>query len=288
MPYDNSDAFVHDLSAIESLPAEILENILNRLEITDLKALRLSSPILEEHAIRPLFRSLKLSHFKYHYEKFLEVSKHSRLALCVKEIVWYEFKVSTFHSIGEIRRSFGLQYYTVDPKVHLPEANLLDYICKGLSDERDTYFWWPRKEQLEVERHPNPTPGYQKVFKEKFEQALNRMPLLRSFISKPCPSSVRLPYKSYSLTVGDMDVIHAGAETGILLMLQYCIQNRGQIQSLTLMYLPSEGSCARLTQYHEPAFELLSTIDLFSSILTKIESLGRSLSVFAPQNISNI
>ena len=117
MPWVISNAYVSNIATIATLPRELLDEILCLLSPPEWKALRLTCRILEDFAVRFLFRRVQLSALDSHHDAFFSIGKSSRLSQLPEQLIWYEGYIQILPEWQEWTKQtktsskFGLQSY---------------------------------------------------------------------------------------------------------------------------------------------------------------------------------
>ena len=214
-------------SAIELLPLELHQQILSYLDPIDYKTLRLTSNTLEQCATPQLFRRVHFSFLNTHRDAFMGVSQKPRLASFVRELVWYEVDVSGFR---DRRPDFPISYLLERIRcVGQDAVNDLRLINKDLYEMREC-FWWPWQLCGGL-FDPNVVRRVVRYLLPVLKPALDRLPHIRTFVSRPCPE--------------DQDVVHPAQQNefsiDVLRSLQPTVGNVGLLMMLT--YLATSERC---------------------------------------------
>lgn len=175
-------------SYILYLPREILDKIINKLAQKDYKSLRVTCTKFEEILNPIVFRRIHMSKARKDRLAFWEIKANAKITAHVKELVWYElaedhnvFLETARDRVGRYRHD-GLRNAIQHDNTHtLPD----------LANMAASLFWLPS-----TPKHDDPQRDAIEASRTQilnhwiphFHQALDSMPKLDTFISRPMPA----------------------------------------------------------------------------------------------------
>ena len=275
-------------SGFELLPLELIQQILSFLDPPDFKILRLTCSSLEHFAAQHLFKRVHLSFLNTHRDAFMGVSQKPRLASFVRELVWYEVDVSGFQD----RRPASTTPYLLEqgPGLCLGDdaINEQQLINKDLYDLREC-FWWPWQFCRGLFDR-NTVRGVVRYILPVLKSPLDRLPHLRTFISRPCPDdqNLVLAAQQKEFTIDAIRGVHpAVGNIGLLVMLTYLATSERNLQNLFWADAhDTMPSFLYVEERHTRAFKSLTKLDLCISLDSNKGSLGTLAScLYAAENL---
>ena len=258
-------------NSITSLPIELLDEVLVLLSPSEWKALRLTSRALEVYAAQFLFRRIRLSTLRVHYEAFLEISTSSRLSRLPRQLVWYECnpfllkdkeKVQDWYSCREGAET------TVGGESHQE----LRELCNELASNIQTIEWMPTGFLVDSTLDPR-LQGAPKSFIDRLAIAFEALPNIQTFISRAAPDDLVLSNTGYKFTAGIVPDLTPGLRNmGLAIILTYIsTSSNANIKNLYWADAQSLSSSRYLGDACVEAFKHFTSIDIclsrFDSVL---------------------
>ncbi|KAL1849669.1 hypothetical protein Daus18300_013170 [Diaporthe australafricana] len=193
------NAAIHPQHLLD-LPRELLDKIIINVSQTDLKSLRVTCSKLEDAANPVVFDHICLSKTKKDRRHFFSVATTPHLAMHVKQLTWFEMAEDETvfgETAVEVLREIipGINYN--DPiLLHLAQAGgQLEHDIKKtlpvLADMASSLFWLPSTPQwnnLERARINVRRDRIIHSWTKLFHRALDSMPKLTTFASRPMPA----------------------------------------------------------------------------------------------------
>ena len=263
MPWIVSNAYVSEIPKIATLPRELVDEILCLLSPSEWKALRLTCRILEDFAVRMLFRRIQLSALNSHHDAFFNIGKSSRLSQLPEQLVWYE---------GYIHILQEWQEWAKQPETwEWPLTDFERMWYSELSEGIQDYMWIPSPRLIDQSTLELQLTEVPELLLQRFSIAFESMPNLRTFISTKWPVDFVWSRTGYNFTTNAVPVTypHSGlGNVGLALALKHIsTEALSKIQHLCWADLQCRSSCEYLGRDIEKAFKNLISIDLCLSSL---------------------
>lgn len=183
-------------ASITSLPFEILTHILwnERLKRSDVAAVRLSCRELGPASAARLFYRISISKLRADRDAFLSICHRPYLAQNVREVEWLEISWDA----GLMNR------VTSRPNVKLEDDEVIADLCHHLDTAVEAECWLPNTpaDADDVQREAVESAREKAVagFRGTFQAAIDNLPNLHTFVSRPMSSTRIIIHGSYPIT----------------------------------------------------------------------------------------
>ena len=259
------------MNSITSLPVELLDEIFVQLSPSEWKALRLASRALEVYAAQFLFRRIRLSPLKAHYEAFLEISTSSRLSRFPRQLVWYECNPFLLEDRDKVQDWYACREgneTTVGKESHQD----LRELCNEMASSIQTIDWMPSGFLVDSTLDPR-LQGAPKSFIDRLATAFESLPNIQAFISRSAPDDFVLSSTGYEFTAGSApNLAPRLGNLGLAIMLSYLsTYSNPSIKSLYWADAQPLSSCHYLSDARVEAFRHFTSIDLCLSRFDNVQ-----------------
>ncbi|KAK4195278.1 hypothetical protein QBC40DRAFT_316642 [Triangularia verruculosa] len=178
---------------ITSLPFELLLSIIwnDRLEEDDVKAARLTCHVLAPAAASRLFFRIYISKLIADRDTFLAICNSPHLAQHVREVEWLEIS----HALGDFTNRF--------PAI---EEELINTLYQYMETTSTSLFWLfntstgPQWSDYDADAVAATRTNTVAVFRPVFEAAIDKLPSLQTFVSRPMTSERVLSDQEYPIS----------------------------------------------------------------------------------------
>ena len=256
-------------SATAKLPTELLNDILGHLSPLEWKSLRLTSKsLLARIATEFLFRRVRLSALKCHYEAFIEISESPHLSQLPQQLVWYEGDTTGFDDETALQQWFST--HADEPQTTEEEDSnaMINHLCHELSSNIHNSIWTPSgRALLSSAVDPRLEEAWGTLL-HRLTAAFDLLPNINTIISRPWPRDfvILTSTGGYEFTA---DVVpkkpdRPGICLGLILMLGHISKlSTSRVTSLywaDILWERDTYRCLNLSCLG--AFEFLTSIDL--------------------------
>ena len=130
--------------SIATLPADLLNGILDHLSPLEWKALRLTcKSLLGNIATEFLFRRVRLSALNCHHKAFIAISKSPRLSNLPQHLTWYEVDTMGFGDETALQQWFSSQANGPQTVMEGEPNPMTNQLCHELSSSIHNSVWTP-------------------------------------------------------------------------------------------------------------------------------------------------
>ena len=192
-------------ATLDSVPYEIKLTIVWDDELTwdDLAALRLTCSSLSDAASDRLFYRIVISKLNRDRESFLTICRSPRLARHVREVEWLEVQWDV-DFVKRVRRCFERDAIFVDVKK----------LCRDLRSAAEAAFWLPNTSPGATDDGATEAARQAAVatFQPVFQSAIDGLPGLHTFLSRPMPPARVVTHSGYPLAAGVLRAQQTGVD----------------------------------------------------------------------------
>ncbi|KAK0668392.1 hypothetical protein QBC41DRAFT_347236 [Cercophora samala] len=265
---------------ITSLPVELLLSVIwsDQLEQDDVEAVRLSCHALAPAAASRLFFRIYISKLITDRDNFLAICNSPHLAQHVKEVEWLEI----CHALGDFLHRVPLARVRINGTITEHE---LGSLYKYMEAASEPLFWLfntptgPRRVGYDADEITTMRRNTVAAFRPVFEAAIDKLPNLRTFVSRPMTSERVLSNLDYPIAAWQFqsfqDMVLTMPETNDGLFL-FILPAMGRSTSTVarLRWHDEWPGFSFLRPFPSSAFRGLESLDIFVAELGLIRSRG--------------
>lgn len=254
---------------ILSLPAELLLSIVwsDRLDQYDVQALRLSCRALAPVAASRLFFRIYISKLIADRDAFLAICNSPHLVQHVREVEWLEVR----YAPGD----FGNKNKTI-AKIYLEdgkELGVLDALHQHMETASTSLFWLfntpavPSRDGVDYDAIAATRENTIASFRPIFEAAVDNLPNLQTFVSRPMTSQRTLPDLEYPISACHFQILQNETEDnpetndGLFLFL-LPVMGRPTSAVANLRWHDEFPSCTFSRPFPDSAFKGLESLEI--------------------------